>query len=108
MGIMENQHRPSSGELQLVCVSAAPAADAASDGCGCIACQDTFSPPSPTEPKTKAHIQLGFPLFCRSILFKSAVARATFKDSSSKNATMRAATAFLALVVVSFNHDRDI
>ena len=107
MGIMENQHRPSSGELQLVCVSAA-AADAASDGCGCIACQDTFSPQSPTEPETKAHIQLGFPLFCRSILFKSAVARATSKHSSSKSATMRAATAFLALVVVSFNHDRDI
>ena len=108
MGIMENHHRPSSGELQLVCVSAAAAADAASDGCGCIACQDTFSPQSPTEPETKAHIQLGFPLFCRSILFKSAVARATSKHSSSKSATMRAATAFLALVVVSFNHDRDI
>ena len=105
MGIMENQHRPSSGELQLVCVSAgaAAAADAASDGCGCIACQDTFSPQSPTEPETKAHIQLGFPLFCRSILFKSAVARATSKHSSSKSATMRAATAFLALVVVSLN-----
>ena len=107
MGIMENQHRPSSGELQLVCVSAV-AADAASDGCGCIACHDTFSPQSPTEPETKAHIQLGFPLFCRSILFKSAVARATSKHSSSKSATMRAATAFLALVVVSFIHDRDI
>lgn len=64
---------------------------------GCIACQDTFSP---FIAKTKTKTRDSLP--SRSIIFKSARARAT-PHSSRKRRTMRAATAILALVVVSFN-----